>query len=35
MTTNLPDGAALVDVGWGRLLFYTFPTPESVAKVLR
>lgn len=35
MTTNLPDGAALVDVGWGRLLFaHTFPTPESVAKVM-
>ena len=35
MTTNLPDGAALVDVGWGRLLFaHTFPNPESVAKVM-
>ncbi len=35
MTPDVPPGASLVDVGWGRLIFaHTFPNPEAVARVL-
>ena len=35
MTPDVPPGASLVDVGWGRLIFaHTFPNPEAVASVL-
>ena len=33
--TDVPAGASLVDVGWGRLIFaQTFPDPQTVAGVL-
>lgn len=32
---EIPSGASLVDVGWGRLIFaHTFPDPQTVAGVL-